>query len=174
MACCGSCSRGPIRFEGHKQVTEFSFMVIWWIVTRVPMRKQWSSFTSCPSFQEMSSVRVIGSAVFLCGCHSLCIIRWGGFKLVNKLMNQRFDLKYCIRCSKCLLAATYLLKPFPKWTLLTNKIDRCCLKRDRCTLRLNDKKSLCIMYCYYCYIGSSRFITWFQTVEGADCIISGW
>lgn len=98
--------QGPIRFEGHKQVTEFSFMVVWWIVTRVPTRKQRSSFISSPFHAEMSSMRVISSTVVLCGGHCLWVIRWGGFKLVNKLMKQRFDLNYCIRTNKYLLAGT--------------------------------------------------------------------
>ncbi len=57
--------QGPIRFEGHKQVAEFSFMAVWWMITRLPTRKQWSSFISSPFCAETSNTRVISSTTLL-------------------------------------------------------------------------------------------------------------
>lgn len=47
--------QGPIRFEGHKQVTKFAFMVVWRMVTGVRQ----SCFISSLFRAEMSNMRII-------------------------------------------------------------------------------------------------------------------
>ena len=102
---------GPIRFEGHKQVAEFFFLRSsdgWPPDSQQANNGQ--ALSAAHSVQKWATWG-LSAALLCCGCHLLWLIRWGGFKLVNKLMKQHFDLKYCIRTSKYLLDSTYLLKP---------------------------------------------------------------
>lgn len=57
--------QGPIRFEGHKQVAEFSFMVAGRTLTRLLTRKQRRGFISGSFCAEMSNTQVISSTALL-------------------------------------------------------------------------------------------------------------